>query len=117
MKLKHFAGLFFIIAVGGFAAYKVLCSKGDNVNDYTSEKNDNDSSVNKNEIVEEPVDDFFESEKQCEKTMHNAYENMNLRNEQAKQILSDIHDDMKRSEDNIATKKDDIAKMMENLKK
>ena len=42
---------------------------------------------------------------------------MSSRNDEAKDILADIHDDMKKSEDNIASKMADIEKLMENLKK
>lgn len=99
MKFKHFAGLMLVLAVGGFFAYKIICRQDGKREHFDSEKDDDNSSVDKNE------------------TMYQAYENMNVRNEQAKQILSDIHDDMKKSEDNIASKKEDIAKMMEILRK
>ena len=56
-------------------------------------------------------------EEKCDVTMRQMYENMSIRNEEAKEILADIHDDMKKSEDNIASKKADIEKLMENLKK
>ena len=48
--------------------------------------------------------------------MCQVYENMNSRNDEAKEILADIHDEMKKSEDNISSKKADIEKLMENLK-
>lgn len=117
MKFKHFAGIMIVLAVGGYIAYKMICSKNDEGNDFDFEKEDDNSSVIKNELTEKSNDDVLDNEKQCDETMYHAYENMNVRNEQAKQILSDIHDDMKKSEDNISAKKEGIAKMMENLRK
>lgn len=62
-------------------------------------------------------DNFVVNEEKCDATMHQVYKNMSSRNDEAKGILADIHDDMKKSEDNIASKKADIEKLMENLKK
>ena len=67
--------------------------------------------------TETEQDSFVASEEKCDTTMHQVYENMSSRNDQAKEILADIHDDMKRAEDNISSKKADIEKMMADLKK
>lgn len=117
MKFKYFVWMMFVLAVGGFAAYKIICNKDGKSNAFDSQKDDDNSSVNKSETNKMSNDDVLENEKQCDETKYHAYENMNVRNEQTKQFLSDIHDDMKKSEENIASKKVDIAKMMEYLKK
>lgn len=113
MKLKHLLGIAFVALAGGFLAYQLLSKKehgnaapfsDDNVGDAPSE-------------VDLEQDKFVANEEKCDATMRQAYENMSSRNDEAKEILADIHDDMKKSEDNIASKKADIEKLMENLKK
>lgn len=116
MKVKHLLGIAFVAVVGGVFAYQLL-NKKERWN-ITPVADDN---------VETPSEEIFEEhleqdnvvankEEMCDVTMRQVYENMSIRNEEAKDILADIHDDMKKSEDNIASKKADIEKMMENLK-
>lgn len=113
MKLKHLLGIAFAALVGGFLAYQLLNKK----------ENGNTDSVFDDTVGDAPSevdleqDNFVVNEEKCDATMRQAYENMSSRNDEAKEILADIHDDMKKSEDNIASKKADIEKLMENLKK
>lgn len=100
-----------------FLVYKVLnrkdCCDISSVSGNTSEK----SPESKFEENTRQDDVVLKNEEECYETMYRTYENMSVRNEQAKQTLSDIHDDMKKSEKNINSKKEDIARMMKNLKK
>lgn len=118
MKLKHLLGIAFVVAVGGFIAYQLLNKKeGRNTNPVSD---DNTETTPFEEIFKENLEQdniVSNNEKKCDVTMHRVYENMSSRNEEAKHILADIHDDMKKMENNIASKKADIEKMMENLKK
>lgn len=117
MKLKHLVGIAFIVAVGGFFVYHFLNRK-DNTNTSNvsgnGKKSEPEEQVNKDF---DQVDSAAEHEEMCDATMRQVYDNMSARNEEAKQILSNIHDDMKKSEDNITAKKADIQKVMANLKK
>lgn len=117
MKLKHLVGIAFIAAVGGFFVYHFVNRK-DNTNTSTVSKKEkkakSEEKVNKDF---NQVDSASEHEEKCDATMRQVYDTMSVRNEEAKQILSNIHEDMKKSEDNITAKKADIQKMMENLKK
>lgn len=117
MKFKYFVWMMLVLAVGGFVTYKIIRNKDGKSNDFVSEKDDDNLSFNKNETNEKFNVDVFENEKQCDETMYRTYENMNVRNEQAKQILFDIHNNIKKSEENIEFQKEEIAKIMENLKK
>lgn len=104
MKLKHLLEIVFVVAIGGFIAYKLLNKKEEYNTTPTEEKPKEDNEASNN------------WEKR-DVTMHQVYENMNTRNEKARDILADINDEMKKSEDNIEAKKADIEKMMKNLKK
>lgn len=118
MKLKHLLGITFVVAVGGFIAYQLLNKKEGCNNNPVS--NDNTGTTSFEEIFKENLEQdnvASNDEKKCDSTMQQVYENMSSRNEEAKHILADIHDDMKKTENNIASKKADIEKMMENLKK
>lgn len=116
MKLKHLVGIVFVVAAGGFLVCKVLnkkdCCDISSVSGNTSEK----SPESKFEENTRQDDVILKNEEKCDETKHRVYANMSARNEQAKQTLSDIHGDMKKSEENINSKKEDIARMMENLK-
>lgn len=114
MKLKHLLGIAFVVAVGGFIVYQLFNKKED-----CKTTSDSDDSMRMTPSEEELKQDNVASnnEEKCDATMRQVYESMSIRNEEAKDILADIHDDMKKSEDNIASKKADIEKMMENLKK
>ena len=117
MKLKYFVGIVFGATVGGFMVYKLLnkkeCCDTTSVSGNESKK----SSEVKCEENMEQNDEVIKNEKKSDAIMHKVYENMSVRNEHAQQILSDIHDDMKKSEENITSKKEDIERMMEKLKK
>ena len=113
MKLKHLLGIAFVALVGGFLAYHLLNRKEDNTTTLESDGNVGDTTSQ----MESEQDSFVASEEKCDATMRQVYENMNSRNDEAKEILVDIHDEMKKSEDNISSKKADIEKLMENLKK
>lgn len=113
MKLKYLLGLAFAALVGCFVAYQLL-NKKDNGNT-TPVSDDNVRDVPPQKKSEQ--DSFVESEEKCDATMRQVYENMSSRKDEAKEILADIHDDMKKAEENIASKKADIEKLMENLKK
>lgn len=119
MKLKYLIGIIVIVAVGGYVSYKLLNKRNSNKKSVVSEN----ECCNQSEVVvgeSEEVDqehNVFKHEEKFNTTINQVYENMSERNETAKQILNEIHDDMKKSEENIATKKTDIEKLMENLKK
>lgn len=117
MKLKYLVGIVFVVAAGVFCVYKVLnkkdCCDISSVSGNASEK----SSESEFEEYTKQDDVVLKNEEKCDETMHRVYENMSVRNEQVKQTLNDIHDDMKKSEESINSKKEDIARMMENLKK
>lgn len=117
MKLKYFVGIAFVAAVGGFLIYHFLNRKdGANTNTVSGSGKKIPSEEQVNNDFDQ-VDSASEHEEKCDTTMRQVYNTMSVRNEEAKQILSNIHDDMKKSENNIAAKKADIEKMMENLKK
>lgn len=115
MKLKHFVGIAFVAAVGGFLIYHFLNKKdGANAVFGSGKRTPSEEQVN-NDF--DQVDSTSEHQEKSDATMRQVYDTMSMRNEEAKQILSNIHDDMRKSEDNIVAKKADIQKMMENLKK
>ena len=113
MKLKHLLGIVFVALVGGFLAYHLLNKKENDNTVSVSDGNEEDAPSQ----MKSEQDNFVASEEKCEATMYRVYKNMSSRNDEAKEILADIHDDMKKSEDNISSKKADIEKLMENLKK
>lgn len=114
MKLKHLLGIAFVAAVGGFIAYQLFNKK-----ERCKTTSDSDDGMRMESSEETLQEDNVASndEEKCDETMRQVYESMSIRNEEVKDILADIHDDMKKSEDNIASKKADIEKMMEELKK
>lgn len=116
MKLKHF-GIMFVVTVGGFLVYKVLnkkdCYDVSSIFGNISEK----SPEGKFEENTKQDDVVLKNEEKCDETIYQVYQNINVRNEQAKQTLSDIHNDIKKSEENINSKKEDITRMMESLRK
>ncbi len=114
MKLKYLLGIVFVAAVGGFIAYQLL-NKKERHN--TNPVSDDNTGATLSEEAMEQDNIASNNGKKCDATMHRVYENMSVRNEEAKHILADIHDDMKKAENNIASKKEDIEKIMENLKK
>ena len=97
MKLKHLLGIAFAALVGCFVAYQLL-NKKDNGNT-TPVSDDNVRGVPPQKKSEQ--DSFAESEEKCDATMHQVYENMSSRKDEAKEILADIHDDMKKAEEII----------------
>lgn len=118
MKLKYLIGIIVIVAVGGYVLYKLLNKRDSHKKRGVSEN----ECCNQSDVVGESEKigqeyDVLKHEEKCNTTINQVYENMSERNETAKQILNDIHDEMKKSEENIATKKANIEKMMENLKK
>ncbi len=113
MKLKHLLGITFVALVGGFLAYQLLNKKGNNNTVPASDDNMGDTTSQ----TEAEQDSFVASKEKCDATMRQVYENISSRNDEAKEILADIHDDMKKAEDSISSKKADIEKLMENLKK
>lgn len=106
MKLKHILGIAFIVLSGGCIAY-IFLKKTDvqmPENNICNPDHDKDEEVTI-------------KEQKCDATMHRVNENMSQRNEMAKDVLTDIHADMKRSEEKINEKKTEIEMMMDNLKK
>lgn len=119
MKMKYLVGMVIIIAVGGYAVYKLLNKKDSHKTSAVSKNecfNQSEVAVEESEEVEQENDDSKHDDK-GDTTINQVYKSMSERNEMAKLILNDIHDDMKKSEENIATKKADIEKLMKNLKK
>ena len=119
MKMKYLIGIIVIAAVGGYVSYKLLYKRDSHKKSVTSENeccNQTKVVVGESEKIGQEYD-VLKYEEKSNTTINQVYENISERNETAKQILNDIHDDMKKSEENIATKKADIEKLMENLKK
>ena len=108
MKVKHFARIVLIIVgVGGLIAYIIYRKKN-----YKSKQMDS------RETGEFPTgNEHVTNEKKCDETIYQINENMNARTEQARQVLYEIHDDMKKSAENIASQKEDIEEMLEKLKR
>lgn len=123
MKLRNIIRAIVVIAVGGYGLYRLLkkadigkFSKTSLANQNREEPSKEDESIM---VVDEELneDNISQHEEKCVDTMQRVHTNMNERNEMANLVLSDIHDGMKKSEDNISKKKADIEKLMENLKK
>lgn len=111
MKLKHLLGIAFVAAVGGFIVYQLFNKK-----ERRKTTSDNGMIMGSSEETLQEGNVASNDEAKCDETMCQVYESMSIRNEEAKDILAGIHDDIKKSEDNIASKKSDIEKMMEDLK-
>lgn len=110
MKIKYFIGAVCVIAIGGAIVCRILGQKNDN--DTTIKM---DEKCNGNRMSYD--DTCTDKEKKCNETVYQVHESMNDRNTEAKEILNTIHDDMKKSEENISSKKEDIERMMKNLRK
>lgn len=105
MKLL-IGGVIAVAVVGGIVAYSLLNKK----TEIKDETKDDSSDAFHGDKVDEAVEKNVAVVKE-------TFENMNERNIVANDIITEIHDEMKTSQDNIDSKKAEIEKMMRELKK
>lgn len=114
MKWKLFIKIVFGVLAGGCVIYGGACL----ANSFFKKKENKKTKVNSNSFEQENVQDsVIVPEQKYEDKRKQAYGSMNQRNEMAKEVLTEIHADMEKSEENINQKKSEIDKMMEKLKK
>lgn len=105
MKLL-IGGIIVVAAVGGIVAYNMMNRKNEDMDETGEKSSDTFSSDTVNDAVEKNAT-----------VVNQTFENMNERNAMATEIITEIHDEMKTSQDNIDSKKAEIEKMMRELKK